>query len=58
MRPEKPPRRMMIRMMTSIVPSDMARSPKARGRPPQDGPAAGSKHIPGRESLVDPLKKG
>src|SRR5213083_1451854 len=46
----------MIRIMTSIVPSDMVRSPKPRGRPPQRSRGPGSKHIPGRESLVDPPK--
>src|SRR3954469_3263223 len=41
---------MMIRMMTSIVPSDMTRSPKARGRP-QNATAARIKAYSGPRVL-------
>src|SRR3954454_23208008 len=49
---------MMIRMMTSIVPSDMTRSPKARGRP-QNATAARIKAYSGPRVLSsDPPKRG
>src|ERR671910_632412 len=45
-------------MMMSIVPSDMAHSPRKPAAVPKTLPQPGSKHIPDRESLVDPLEGG